>query len=184
MVSELFDEREARDPTERETALMSQLPSIIAIAKQHCPAYRKLFGEVEPAAVVDRAALAQLPLTRKSDLIELQRQNPPFGGFAAVPVSALAPGLRLARADLRAGGPGGRISGAWRGRSMPPGSGAGDLVHNTFSYHLTPAGAMVESAARGARLPGHSGRHRPDRAAAARRSPICSRLAMSARRPF
>ena len=184
MVSDLFDEQEARDPAEREAALMSQLPSIIAAAKRHCPAYRRLFSEVEPAAVVDRAALARLPLTRKSELIELQRHDPPFGGFAAVPLSALRADLRLARADLRTGRRGGPISSAWRGRCTPPGFRAGDLVHNTFSYHLTPAGAMVESAALGARLPGHPGRHRPDRAAAARRSPICGRSPMSAPRPF
>lgn len=146
MANELFDEREARDPAERETALMSQLPSLIAAAKQHCPAYRYLFSQVEPATVVDRAALAQLPLTRKSELIELQRREPPFGGLAAVPISALrrvfvSPGPiyepEARRPDY------GRFARAL----FAAGFRAGDLVHNTFSYHLTPAGAMVESAA-------------------------------------
>ena len=146
MVSDLFDEREARDPAEREAALMSQLPSIIAAAKQHCPAYRRLFGEVEPAAVVDRAALAQLPLTRKSELIELQRRDPPFGGLAAVPISALR---RVFVSPGPIYEPEGRRPdyGRFARALFAAGFRAGDLVHNTFSYHLTPAGAMVESAA-------------------------------------
>jgi phenylacetate-CoA ligase len=142
----LFDEREARDPVQREAALVAQLPSLVAAAKEHCPAYRSLFADVRPEEVIDRRALAQLPLTRKSQLIELQRRDPPFGGFAAVPVSALrrifvSPGPiyepEARRTDY------GRFARAL----YAAGFRAGDLVHNTFSYHLTPAGAMVESAA-------------------------------------
>lgn len=146
METALFDKREARDPAEREKALMTQLPGVIAAAKDRCAAYRSRFAKVRPEEVADRRALAELPLTRKSELIELQRRDPPFGGFAAVPVSALrrifvSPGpiyepegrrpdyARFARALFAAG---------FR---------AGDLMHNSFSYHLTPAGAMVESAA-------------------------------------
>ena len=110
METPFYDALETRDPGERERSLMAALPRIIATAKERAPAYRRLFATLRPEEVTDRRALAQLPLTRKSDLIELQRQEPPFGGFAA--------GFR-----------------------------SGDLVHNTFSYHMTPAGAMVESAA-------------------------------------
>ncbi|MGC2414917.1 MAG: AMP-binding protein [Stellaceae bacterium] len=141
-----YDALERRDPLEREAALMATLPRIIAAAKDHAPAYRDRLAKVGPADITDRRALAELPLTRKSDLIELQRETPPFGGFCAVPVTAVArvfasPGpiyepearrpdfFRMARALYAAG--------------IRP----GDLVHNTFSYHLTPAGAMVESAA-------------------------------------
>jgi phenylacetate-CoA ligase len=141
-----YDVLETRDPVEREAALMAALPKAIAAAKQQAPAYRERLGKVRPPDIADRRALADLPVTRKSELIELQRQNPPFGGFNAVPVGNVArifasPGpiyefeakrpdfFRMARALFAAG-----IRG-------------GDLVHNTFSYHLTPAGAMVESAA-------------------------------------
>ncbi len=146
MDGRFYDALEERDPAEREAALMAALPQIIAAAKAHAPAYQDRLATVQPADIVDRRALAGLPLTHKSDLIELQRQTPPFGGFAAVPVAAVArvfasPGpiyelearrpdfFRMARALYAAG---------FR---------AGDLVHNTFSYHLTPAGAMLESAA-------------------------------------
>jgi phenylacetate-CoA ligase len=142
----LYDALEARDPALREAALMAALPGIIAAAKERCPAYRDLLVGVRPEQVTGRQALAELPLTRKSELIELQRRNPPFGGFAAVPVSSLrrvfvSPGpiyeLEARRQDY------GRFARAL----FAAGFRAGDLVHNTFSYHLTPAGAMVESAA-------------------------------------
>jgi phenylacetate-CoA ligase len=141
-----FDALERRDPAAREAALMAALPRIVAAAQQHAPAYRERLLGVRPEAIADRGALAHLPLTHKSELIELQRRNPPFGGFAAVPTGNLSrvfasPGpiyelearrpdfFRMARALYAAG-----IRG-------------GDLVYNTFSYHLTPAGTMVESAA-------------------------------------
>ena len=146
MDTPLYDALEARDPALREAALMIALPGIIAAAKERCPAYRDLLAGVRPEKVTDREALAELPLTRKSELIELQRRNPPFGGFAAVPVSSLrrvfvSPGPiyepEARRPDY------GRFARAL----FAAGFRAGDLVHNTFSYHLTPAGAMVESAA-------------------------------------
>jgi phenylacetate-coenzyme A ligase PaaK-like adenylate-forming protein len=146
VASELFDQREARDPAAREAALMSALPSVIAAAKERCPAYGELFTKVRAADVVDRTALARLPLTRKSELIELQRRAPPFGGFTAVPVSALR---RVFVSPGPIYEPEGRRPdyGRFARALFAAGFRAGDLVHNTFSYHLTPAGAMVESAA-------------------------------------
>jgi phenylacetate-CoA ligase len=141
-----YDSLETRDPGEREASLMAALPRIVAAAKAKAPAYRRLFAAVDPEAVADRRALARLPLTRKSDLIELQRREPPFGGFAAVPVANLrrvfvSPGPiyepEAKRPDF------GRFARAL----YAAGFRAGDLVHNTFAYHMTPAGAMVESAA-------------------------------------
>jgi phenylacetate-coenzyme A ligase PaaK-like adenylate-forming protein len=122
------------------------LPQLVAAAREHAPAYRERLATVRPADITDRQALAALPLTRKSDLIELQRTNPPFGGFAAVPTARLArlfasPGpiyeLEARRPDFF------RMARALYAAGVRP----GDLVHNAFSYHLTPAGAMVESAA-------------------------------------
>ena len=126
---------------------MAALPVVIAAAQQRCLAYRDRLAGVRPERVTDRRALADLPVTRKSELIELQRRDPPFGGFAAVPVSAASPRFRLARPDLRARRRRGPITGRFARALFAAGFRAGDLVHNTFSYHLTPAGAMVESAA-------------------------------------
>jgi phenylacetate-coenzyme A ligase PaaK-like adenylate-forming protein len=144
--NEFYDTQETRDPAEREAALMAALPQVVAAAKRHAPAYRERLAEVRPEDIADRSALVDLPVTRKSELIELQRRNPPFGGFNTVPLGKIgrifaSPGpiyefearrpdfFRMARALFAAG------------------IRAGDLVHNTFSYHLTPAGAMLESAA-------------------------------------
>src|SRR5260221_2704763 len=88
-----YDALETRQPAERETALMAALPQIIAAAQQDAPAYRDRLAKVRARDITDRRALADLPLTRKSDLIELQRQTPPFGGFCAVPVAAVARGF-------------------------------------------------------------------------------------------
>ena len=89
MEARFYDTLEVRDPGEREAALMAALPRIIATAKERSAAYGRMLAAVHAEDIVDRQSLAELPLTRKSALIELQRQNPPFGGFAAAPVSAL-----------------------------------------------------------------------------------------------
>src|ERR1700745_3987512 len=125
---------------------MAALPRIIATAKEPPPAYGRMLAAVNPEDIVARRSLAELPLTRKSALIELQRQDPPFGGFAAAPVSALR---RIFVSPGPIYEPEGRRPDFWRfARALfAAGFRAGDLVHNTFSYHLTPAGAMVESGA-------------------------------------
>ena len=146
MQGRFYDALETRSPEEREAALMAELPRVIAAAKEHAPAYRRLLAKVRPEDVTDRRALVDLPLTRKSDLIEMQRRDPPFGGLNAAPIGSVArvfssPGpiyevegrrpdfFRMARAMYAAG------------------IRSSDLIHVAFSYHLTPAGAMVDSAA-------------------------------------
>jgi len=144
--TQFYDALETRDQAEREAALMSALPQIIAAAKERAPAYRRLLAGVHPEDVVDRRSLAEVPLTRKSELIELQRRNPPFGGLTAAPMSALR---RVFVSPGPIYEPEGRRPDYWRfARALfAAGFRPGDLVHNTFSYHLTPAGAMVESGA-------------------------------------
>src|SRR5262249_11382484 len=137
-----YDALETRDRAEREASLMAALPGLIAAAKERAPAYRRLFAALRPEDVIDRRALAQLPLTRKSDLIELQRQKPPFGGFAAVPVSALR---RVFVSPGPIYEPEGRRPdfGRFARALFAAGFRSGDLVHNTFSYHMTPAAPMT-----------------------------------------
>jgi phenylacetate-CoA ligase len=146
VATEFYDALETRDPGDREAVLMAALPQIIAAAKERAPAYRRRLAGVHPEEIVDRRTLAELPLTRKSELIELQRQEPPFGGFVTASIS------ELRRVFVSPGPiyePEGRRPDYWRfARALfAAGFRIGDLVHNTFSYHLTPAGAMVESAA-------------------------------------
>jgi phenylacetate-CoA ligase len=145
-MAEFYDTLETRHPEERERDLMAALPRQIANAKQRSPYYRSLLDGVEAEGIAERRALADLPVTRKSALVALQKSAPPFGGLATV-----APG-ELARIFASPGpiyDPEGRRPDYWRmARALfAAGFRKGDVVHNSFSYHLTPAGSMMESAA-------------------------------------
>ena len=143
---EYYDSLETRDPAERERALMAALQKQLEHAKQSAPAFARILARVEPREVASRRALAQLPVTRKSDLKDLQQTAPPFGGLAAT-----APG-RLARLYMSPGpifDPEGRGADWWRmARPMfAAGIRPGDVVQNCFSYHFTPAASMMECGA-------------------------------------
>ncbi len=105
-----FDELEIRAPQAREAALMSALPAQIAHARKNAPGWARILAAVDPAEVKSRAALARLPLTRKSDLGELQKAMPPLGGLNATPVAELDRGARErpAAVDAERGVPGPR----------------------------------------------------------------------------
>jgi phenylacetate-CoA ligase len=146
-VDEHFDTLETRDPEQRERLQLASLRAQIAYAKARAPAYARLFADIDPEDVTTREALARLPVVRKSELLELQRARRPFGGFASVGWGEAAlvfasPGTLYE--------PEGRGADYWRlARALhAAGFRAGDLVHNCFSYHLTPGGAMLESGAR------------------------------------
>jgi phenylacetate-CoA ligase len=141
-----YDTLETREPAVREAALMAALPGQVANAKSKAPGFAQILRHVEPAAVTSRAALARLPVTRKSDLKALQQAAKPFGGLITV-----APG-QLGKIFMSPGpiyDPEGRRSDYWRcARALHAvGIRAGDILHNTFSYHLTPAGSMIEAGA-------------------------------------
>jgi phenylacetate-CoA ligase len=153
-----YDALEARDPAVREAALLAALPAQVANAQANTAAFASILAGVEPAAVTSRHALARLPVTRKHELLERQRAaraagGDPFGGFAAVGWGALAHAGRAALRVFQSPGPiyepEGRRADYWRmARALhAAGFRAGDLVHNSFGYHLTPAGSMMETAA-------------------------------------
>jgi phenylacetate-CoA ligase len=142
-----YDSLETRKREEREAALMQALPGQIAHAKANAPFFAAWLKDVDPAAVTSREALAKLPVLRKSKLGEVQKADPPMGGLIAVPLARarhvfMSPGpifeIDLDEPDYFRGA-----------RAMyAAGFRAGDVVYNTFSYHLTPAGIMMESALR------------------------------------
>ncbi len=141
-----YDSLETRAPEQREGELFAALPAQIAHAKGNAPYFTALLADVNPRGIASRKALATLPVTRKSDLVELQKQQHPFGGL-----NAIAPG-RLARLFVSPGpiyDAEGTGSDFWRTARVMYAAGfrAGDIVHNTFSYHLTPAGSMFETGA-------------------------------------
>lgn len=145
-MSDFFDTLETRDHAERESAQMAALSFQVEHAQKNAQAYSRLFAGVDASAINSRTALASLPLIRKDELIEQQRQDPPFGGLAA----AKAPELN--RVFVSPGPiyePGSRREDFWRfARALyAAGVRSGELLHNCFAYHFTPAGAMVESGA-------------------------------------
>jgi phenylacetate-CoA ligase len=143
-MADFFDTLETRSPAERERALFAALPAQVAHARAHSPFYAMLLSASEPAGVNSRTALAKLPVTRKSSLMELQRAAPPFGGLNATPASGLA---RVFVSPGPIYDPEGRRPDFWRtARSLfAAGFRAGDVVLNCYSYHLTPAGSMFET---------------------------------------
>ncbi len=144
--ADYFDTLETRDPAERESELLSRLPGVLAAAMR-APAYAERLRDVEPGAVTSREALANLPLLRKSELPALHAAAPPFGGFNAAAPGSFArlftsPGPIFEAESAR--------EDAWgcaRGL-FAAGFRRGDIVLNTFSYHLTPGGFILDSAAR------------------------------------
>src|SRR6185369_14180150 len=149
-MTEYFDALETREPAQREAQLMAALPRQVAHAQEHTPVFAQILAGVEPSAVNSRAALAQLPVTRKHELLERQRAGralDPFGGF-----STLLRGPEMPRIFASPGPvyePEGCARDYWRAaRAMfAAGFRAGDLVHNAFSYHMTPGAFIMESGA-------------------------------------
>jgi phenylacetate-CoA ligase len=157
--NEFYDALETRDPEARERALFAALPTQIAHAKRHAPGFARILADIDPEAITDRGMLSELPVTRKSELIELQRATLPFGGLNAVAPGALA---RIFASPGPIYDPEGKGTDYWRiARALfAAGFRAGDIVHNCFSYHLTPAGSMLESGAHAlgcAVIPGGTG---------------------------
>ena len=125
---------------------MAALPRHIAHAKRHAPGFARILKDVRPEKINSREALARLPVTRKSDLASLQKELPPLGGLNATPVEKLAK-LFVSPGPIYE--PEGRGADWWRtARGLFAGGfRAGDRVANTFAYHFTPAGSMLESGA-------------------------------------
>jgi len=148
-MSQYYDALETREPAEREREQLARLPRQLAHAVQAAPALARILGSTDTASVTTREALAQLPVTRKSELLELQkatRASDAFGGFAA------ARGPRTRRVFASPGTlyePEGAAPDYWRTARafFAAGFRAGELVHNSFSYHMTPAGSIMETGA-------------------------------------
>jgi phenylacetate-CoA ligase len=149
-MTDFYDALETRDPAGRERDLLAALPRQILQAQTAAPAFATILADVKPAEVTSRATLAALPVTRKSELLALQQQrraSGAFGGFAAI-----ARGARMPRVFASPGPiyePEGTARDYWRtARALyAAGFRAGELIHNSFSYHMTPAGSIMETGA-------------------------------------
>ncbi|MCX7295477.1 MAG: AMP-binding protein [Hyphomicrobiales bacterium] len=142
-MADYYDPLETRNPALRESEQFAALPATLARALT-APGWAKHLSGIDPAAVTSREALAKLPVFRKSDLVALQNEHPPFGGLNVTP-----PGK--ARRLLMSPGPifepeGLGVDGWGAARAcFAAGFRAGDIVHNSFAYHLTPGAFMLES---------------------------------------
>ena len=154
MTPEFHDELETREPALRESALMAALPAQLRAA-QAVPALAVRLAGVDADAVQSRKALARLPVTRKGDVLQAQqaqRGSDPLGGFSAIGWRAQQSARRAQRVYQSPGPiyePEGTGRDYWRAARalFAAGFRAGDLVHNSFSYHLTPGGWIMDSGA-------------------------------------
>src|SRR5262245_38007311 len=145
-MSDHYDALETRDPDARERDLLGALAAQVAHAKQHAPGFARILKDVDPRAVTSRVALAHCPIPRKSELKALQAALPPLGGLNATGRAQLAK-IFVSPGPIYE--PEGQARDWWRvARALhAAGFRRGDLVINTFAYHLTPAGSMLESGA-------------------------------------
>lgn len=145
-MSEFYDALETRAVDEREQSLLVALQNQLQHAKTNAPAYTESLADFTVDDLQSLADLSKLPVTRKSELITRQAARRPFGGLTAIPDGELkyifsSPGPIYEPQSMRAD--------YWRfARTLyAAGFRKDDIVHNCFSYHLTPAGAMAESGA-------------------------------------
>ena len=145
-MSDHYDAFDAQNPAERERDLFARLPAVLSAALR-APAYAERLSGVDPTAITNREALARLPVLRKSELPALQKAAPPFGGLVPEPPSAFG---RLFTSPGPIFEPEPRNADPWRGARALHAIGfrPGDVVLNTFSYHLTPGGFIMDGAAR------------------------------------
>ena len=145
-MKEFFDELETRSDDLRSRDQFERLRKQVHHLKAHVPAYSDRLKDIDPESVIDRDTLGLLPVTRKSELAQAQSENPPLGGFSDLTGRSM---LRIFASPGAIFEPQANVEDFWRtARALfAAGCRSGDLVYNTFSYHFTPAGFMLEGGA-------------------------------------
>jgi phenylacetate-CoA ligase len=146
-VTTFFDHLETRAPEARETALFNALPGLLQRARELAPGWAAQLAGIDPATITSRAALASVPVIRKSAFKDLQGNRPPFGGFATDAAGHMG---RIMMSPGPIFEPEGRGEDWWRSARALHVAGLrkGDILHNTFAYHLTPGGWILDAGAR------------------------------------
>ena len=147
-----MDALETRAPADREAALLAALPAQIAHAQKNAPAFAEILKDIRAADITTRAALAKLPVIRKYELLEKQKASRAAGGSVFGGFSAVSYGQQMPRVFSSPGPlyePEGSRTDYWRMARAIAAAGfqSGELIHNCFSYHFTPAGSMMETGA-------------------------------------
>ena len=138
---DFMDRLETRAFKSRELALFRDLKTIIAVAKPRASGLRRLIRSAKIVEFRGKDELAQFPVLRGDELTRLRDQEPPFGGF-----NATRPGLlrRLFPNAVE-----GQAKDWWGAARALHAAGftRGDIILNSFSYHLSAAGHLIESGA-------------------------------------
>jgi phenylacetate-CoA ligase len=140
-----YDSLEIRQPAAREREQFAQMPATIAHAMS-APGWARHLAGADAKAINSRADLAKLPVLRKADLVAMQKEVPPFGGLNVTPVANVKRLLMSPGPIFEPEGAAGDWWGAARAL-FAAGFRKGDIVHNSFAYHLTPGGFILESGA-------------------------------------
>jgi phenylacetate-CoA ligase len=148
---------EKRPHADRERVQLQALPSQIKHAQQKSAAFTEILAGFDAASVTSLAALADLPVTRKTELLDRQKaaraasansqHTDVFGGFSSIAFGSSMPRVFASPGTIYE--PEGKQLDYWRMARAFSAAGfkSGDLIHNCFSYHFTPAGAMMEAGA-------------------------------------
>ena len=142
-----LDDRETRPPEIRERETFEGLRAMLERSLKRLPVLDEWLGYPDPSALTDRAALAGLPVLRKPDLMDMQEANPPFGGLADP--EALK-GNRVFMSPGPVWEPQGLGADPWAAARalFAAGFRAGDIIHNSLAYHMTPGGFILDEGAR------------------------------------
>ncbi len=140
-----YDSLETRPRTLRDSEEFAVLPKIVAHAMQ-APAWAKHLAGINAHEINSRATLAKLPVLHKADIAALQKESPPFGGLNVTPPGKVRRLLMSPGPIFEPEGDGKDWYGAARAL-FAAGFRPGDIVHNSFAYHLTPGGFILESGA-------------------------------------
>jgi phenylacetate-CoA ligase len=141
-----LDKQEIQDPAKREAALFKDLRALLGFAINKAPALRKQLKGIDIKGLKDRSALARVPVLRKPDLMEMQKATPPFAGLTTLKAGQMA---RLLISPGPIADPEGAFMDWWGAARALAAAGfmKGDVVLNTFSYHFTPGGFIMDSGA-------------------------------------
>lgn len=147
---EHYSEVETMPPGQRREYYLRQVKRQVAYAYENAPAMRAKMDEagVTPGDIDELSDMEAIPITTKDSLIEARRADPPWGGLLGVPPQDiprvyLSPGPIY---DVQSTDDNFFIR--WRRRMHAHGFRPGDVVVNTFSYHMSPAGHWFDEAIR------------------------------------
>jgi len=146
-MSNYYDATETRPRDARESSLFENFPKRLQEVIDGAPGWAKFLAEIDPAGITDRSKLAELPIMRKSSIKQMQTENPPLAGLA------LGTNRSFGRLFMSPGPifePMGTQADPWHASRALYAAGfrADDLIHNCFSYHLTPGGFFMDTGAR------------------------------------